>query len=52
MSGAAKSVEGFQDIQITKGLTNFQITYDQSVTNEEALMKAIEEAGELVHPTE
>lgn len=52
MRGAAQAVEGFQDIQITKGNTNFKITYDNSVTNEDELMAAIEEAGELVHPTE
>ena len=52
MRGAAQAVEGFQDIQITKVNTNFKITYDNSVTNEDQLMAAIEEAGELVHPTE
>ncbi|MDF1800019.1 MAG: hypothetical protein P1V81_12645 [Planctomycetota bacterium] len=50
MSGAVKSLEGFESIAITQGEKDFSVTFDPSACSAEEIMAAIEAAGEKVSP--
>jgi copper chaperone CopZ len=46
VGGAAEPLEGFNAIQIEVGQREFEVTYDPSVIDEEAIKTAVDASGQ------